>query len=81
MKRISLLLAALVAVLTAQSIDFTVNNIKYSEYRTGKSVYCEGLASNASNNSTFTSVTIPGWVTYNGVTYNVEGIDATAFYQ
>lgn len=71
----------LVSALSANAIDFTVGGIKYSEFRPGKSVYCEGLSTTASNNSTFTTVTIPGWITYNGVSYNVEGIDATAFYQ
>ena len=76
-----LLFLVLVSALSANAIDFTVSNIKYSEYRQGKSVYCVGLSSEASNNSNFTTVNIPGWVSYNGVTYNVEGIDVTAFYQ
>ena len=76
-----LLFLVLVSALSANAIDFTISNIKYSEYRQGKSVYCIGLDSEASNNSNFTSVNIPGWVSYNGVTYNVEGIDVTAFYQ
>lgn len=61
--------------------EFEQYNLKFSEYRTGKSVYCEGLSASAHRNTSVTTITIPGWVTYNGVTYNVEGIDAYAFYQ
>lgn len=82
MRRFSFLVMMLALVgIGAKAVDFSVGNLKYSEFRVGKSVYCLGLTSSASGNSSVTTITIPGWVTYNGVTYNVEGIDATAFYQ
>ena len=80
-KFLSLLLLALTTTLWAAAVDFDYQNVHYSEYRTGKSVYVTGLASSASKNPNVTVITIPGWVTYGGVTYNVEGIDVTAFYQ
>lgn len=78
MRRFLLLLTVVCCALSASAISFEVGDISYSEYRSGKSVVVNGLSAAGKNAS---NIFIPGWVNYNGITYNVEIIDVTAFYE
>ena len=79
MKKILFLAIALLASLySSAEINFVKDGLRYSEYRAGETVVCMGYASGATRG---TYLTIPGFVTYNGVKYQVTDIDATAFYE
>lgn len=68
----------LVSLYASASLEFVKDGLKYSELRKGVAVVCLGYSDGATRGS---YLLIPGFVTYNGVNYRVERLDATAFYQ
>ncbi|MBP5498554.1 MAG: hypothetical protein J6X81_04205, partial [Muribaculaceae bacterium] len=79
MKRFVLFIAILVASLTATASDFEVGNLRYSYTNVSHTRVCVDGLSTAGKSAT--TLNIPGYVTYNGTTYQVDRIDATAFYE
>ena len=79
MKRFVLFIAILVASLTATASDFEVGDLRYSYTNVSHTRVCVDGLSTAGKSAT--TLNIPGYVTYNGTTYQVDRIDATAFYE
>ena len=75
MKKILLLLMSVLVAMSMHAATFTVGQLKYMDegYNT---VRCIGFAD---ENSTATSVYIPGYILYNGNTYQVECVGNYAF--
>ena len=75
MKKLILLILALYSMLTANA--FEVGNLAYSTSG-ANTVTCTGLSSSGTSSNP-TSITIPGYVYYNGTTYRVSVIRSQAF--
>ena len=75
MKKIILLLTSVLVAMSLQAETFTVGDLKYMT-EGGNTVRCIGFAN---ENSTATSVYVPGYIVYNGTTYHVETIGNYAF--